>query len=381
MFKNTAVFLLVLFVVLPGCKNKNPTSTEKPSDGPAAVSDIIVDESAIWLATGSGLARSQDGGSSWTTYSQTDGLPRGGISALHIRDNEIWVAAGFDSLDLTAGGGLSYSPDYGQTWNYIPQPGPTPMQNVTYDIAVQNNTVWITSFGGGLKKSNDYGNSWEIVTPDTFEFDPLQHLNHRAFSVIAFENELWVGTAEGINRSLDGGETWQNFRHQNQSNAISGNFVVALKEQFLNGSYAIWAATRHTIDLEEFDAVSKSPDSGLNWHVFLNDVVAHNIAVSDSGVFVAAQEGLFHSPDGGITWRQDFQFVDSEKNIQFSSEEIFYVNYVDDPASDYFGLWVGGPEGLAHSLDNGNSWSIQVLDEWFESKTISLYLYKLKTSL
>jgi photosystem II stability/assembly factor-like uncharacterized protein len=235
----------------------------------------------------------------------------------------------------------------------VPQPGPTNVQNVTYDIALLDGTVWITSYGGGLQKSDNLGVTWEVVTPDTFFFDPLDNLNHRAFSAITVDSVLWVGTAGGINKSLDRGRTWVNFSHQNQPQPISGNFVVALAHQRYGGKDVLWGATVNAEDPNEFRAVSKSIDGGLSWSTTLEGEFAHNFAFDDSVVYVATDNGLFKSIDGGATWAVFPQVRDRASGEAFYSTEIFAAAVGADGA-----LWVGGSDGLAITRDNGLSWKI-----------------------
>ena len=41
---------------------------------------------------------------------------------------------------------------------------------------------------------------------------------------------VWIGTAGGINKTTDGGQSWVKFNHTNEASPISGNFVVALQQ-------------------------------------------------------------------------------------------------------------------------------------------------------
>lgn len=333
---------------------------KEPMPGLASnsVTDIVIYDGTIWLGTGGGLSRSTDGGLTWESFGQEHGLGKGGVSALAVRDDIIWVATSFDTLTadagkLPAGGGLSYSTDGGTTWNWLPQPGPTNVQNVTFDIALLDDTVWITSWGGGLRKSDNLGITWEVVTPDTFFFDPLGNLNHRAFSVIVVDTVLWVGTAGGINKSMDRGDTWVNFSHQNQPQPISGNFVVALAHQRTGGRDILWAATINAEDPDEFRAVSKSIDGGLSWTTTLEGIFAHNFAFDDSVVYVVADKGLFKSIDGGQTWAVFPPVRDRTTGEAFYTEEFFSVGVAANHA-----VWAGGPDGLAVTEDDGLNWRI-----------------------
>jgi len=321
-----------------------------------SVSDIVVHNGEIWLGTGKGLARSSDGGETWVTYTHANGLPRGGLASLAVSDSIIWVATAFDSLVpeglLPAGGGLAYSTDKGATWSYVEQPGPTPIQNITFDIALHPTGVWIASFGGGLQRTTNRGQSWEVVPPDSFFFDPLGNLNHRVFSVINAEGNLWVGTAGGVNKTLDGGNTWTNFSHQNQTQAISGNFVVALGQQKWRGREYLWAATVNAEAEDEFRAVSVSDDGGYSWHVSLEGEFAHNFAFDDSMAYAVSDNGLFRSNDFGHTWAKFPLIEDREAGERYLSNELFAAGVLGSR------LFAGGPDGLAFTDDEGANWRI-----------------------
>jgi len=323
-----------------------------------SVSDIAIFNDQIWLGTNKGLARSNDGGQTWMTYGYSSGLPRGGVSAIKVTDAIIWVATAFDSLTndfglLTTGGGLAYSLDDGATWARVPQPGATPVQNVTFDIALLENEVWITSFGGGLRRSSDLGQNWQIVVPDSFIFDPANRLNHVAFSVLNTDGILWVGTAGGVNKSPDRGETWTNFSHQNQSQPISGNFVRALAQQESGGKAYVWAVTVNAQDPEEQRGISVTEDGGYTWRTALLDESCWNFAFDDSVVYVCSDNGLFKSLDFGFTWARFPDLQDRDAGERFLSTQIFGAGVTSTHV-----LWAGGADGTAHTADGGATWTI-----------------------
>ncbi len=328
-----------------------------------SITDIaIVDDNTIWLGTGKGLAKTEDGGQTWRTYGEKDGIGRGGVSALAVTDEIIWVATAFDTLvrgeHTAAGGGLSYSIDKGATWNYIPQPFPrsnwTVINNVTYDIAIIDSTVWIASFGGGLMKSSDRGKNWVVQPPDNYNFNPDQYLNHRVFSLLAAGDTLWVGTAEGINVSYDAGKTWTSqFTHQNQQQPISGNFVVSLALQKIGNRKIIWAGTANAEDPNEVRATSWSADGGLTWKTGLPGKFAWNFAFDGETVYACTDSGLWKSPDAGETWDVFPQIIDQETREKFYTVEYYSVGVTPKKR-----LWVGSADGLAYTDNNGLTWSI-----------------------
>ncbi|UCE18020.1 MAG: hypothetical protein JSV84_14325 [Gemmatimonadota bacterium] len=316
--------------------------------------DILADDGTIWVATGNGLNKTTDGGQTWITYDHRNGLGRGGVSAIAIRNDIVWVATAYDTTvqgdDLPTGGGLSYSLNDGDTWTHIPQPGITPIQGLSYDIALTDSSIWLASFGQSLQFSADGGSSWTTRVPDRFPWDPLKYLNHRAFSVITTENDIWVGTAGGINRSSDGGRTWRNMNHDNAG--LSGNFVVALGEQKYDGKSVIWGATWKAEGPGEYYGVSKTENNGLTWKTSLKGEFVHNFAFDGSTVYAATDNGLMKSNDGGETWGTFPQMVDKDTGERIDWR-VFYSVRAHNGV-----LWAGGADGLAKTEDNGLSWTV-----------------------
>jgi ligand-binding sensor domain-containing protein len=362
---------------------------------------LAASRDTVWVGTASGLSMTSDG-LFWRHFTNTGNFDQKGISAIALNDCILWVASAFserrDDAVVPMGGGLHWTIDRGNTWTYVPQPTDVgtvdtllygvnriralavtvPQQNLTYDIALTDSIVWIASFAGMLRKSEDRGQTWgRVVLPpdnlnsispnDTLDFDLApsggalglrENLNHRVFAVHASDDStLWVGTAAGINKSTDGGTSWQRFSHQNQARPISGNFVVAINEQRYGAQRIIWAATVHALDPDEYQAVSFSDDGGRNWEVTLAGERAHNIAFQDSLVYVATDRGVFRSDDRGQTWLRSGSVTDVSNGQRFTSPVIYAVAARGDT------IWVGGPEGIAYTIDNsgqlfGTTWRV-----------------------
>ncbi len=327
----------------------------------STVTDLAAASSGLWLGTGRGLSRTADNGLSFQSFSREQGIGQGGVSALAVSDEIIWVATGFDSSTALGpqqtGGGLAYSTDSGQSWEWVPQPGEIPILNITFDIALRGEEVWITSFAGGLRKSTDLGVTWQIIPPDTLIFDPPTNRNHRAFSVINADGTLWVGTAGGINRSVDGGETWTNFNHQNQPEPISGNFVIAIAQQKYQDREIIWSAGRTTTiesgDSTEFQSVFYTEDQGFSWKTTLEGETIWNIASNQDLVYVASDNGLWISNDFGATWLL-FPAIENATGTQrVLSDNVFSVAPLSDGR-----LWVGSGDGVASTVNRGQTWEV-----------------------
>ena len=356
-----AVFLFAVSILLSAKSINNYRFDQaEPSHGPLGngITDIVGIDSDIWIGTGLGLSRFVNAAESFENYSDVEGVAKGSISALWASGDSIWIAAASDSFVASAeeslpyGTGFSFSGDAGATWTHFDQPGPTPIQNLCYDITVVNGVVWGASFGGGLLKSMDAGQTWEQVGPDTLIFDPNAYLNHRAFSVLNANGVLWVGTAGGVNKSEDNGAAWTNYNSSSQQNPISGDFVVALAFQQHEDKNIIWAATWKAEGQEEEYGVSKTENGGLTWSVHLAGVKAQNIAADGPNVYVATHEGLYKSPDYGETWYLFPPLVDERKDEKVYALE-FYSVFAQSGT-----IWAGSADGLARSSNNGYTWDI-----------------------
>ncbi|CUU01434.1 BNR/Asp-box repeat-containing protein [Candidatus Kryptobacter tengchongensis] len=361
------------------------------------VTNICICGDTVWIGTSKGLSRTTDGGKTWKNYFKTPEFGESKISAIACRDGIIWVALArtvkIDNNYFPEGLGLMYSTDGGETWTKVNQPiddkndtveiyginqiktlpVTTTINNIVYDIALTKNAVFIASFAGGLRKSTDMGKTWHrvVLPPDNlnqinpqdtlnFELNPVKNYNHRVFSVISVEDSIiWVGTADGINKSTDGGISWIKFNHQNQSSPISGNFVVALGNQKINIGNSekniIWGATINANDPNEYKALSFSEDGGNTWTTTLTGEFVHNIAFKDSIVYAVSDNGLWKTKNLGKTWEKAGKIVDpSSRHIIQTS--IFYSIGVQRDT-----IWAGSSDGLVKFIDSeifGENWKI-----------------------
>jgi hypothetical protein len=337
-----------------------------------SVNDIVVYRDSVWLGTEKGLSLATQHGTSWTNFGGTAPFDTKGISAIAVNDNILWVATGYNTNSngesIQTGGGYFYTINRGTNWNPIPQPVDTdysvkyysldgltltkflidtvifgvnkipslaitvPQQNITFDMAVTKNAVWTASWAGMLRKSTDNGATWQKVVlpsdllnhisstdtiPDSLSFflypysAGLGNYNHLVFSVLATsDSTLWVGTANGINKTTDGGNSWTKFNYSNQDSSISGDWVIALHEQAWSGNHILWAGTR-VVDTPQVSGISYSTNGGASWKTALLDESVNNITSKDSVVYAATGSGIFRSVFPFTQWTQNGVIYDS----------------------------------------------------------------------
>jgi hypothetical protein len=378
----------------PSLGSAQPTSNSPlPSN---SISHIAINGSYLWIGTGDGLARSLDGGRSWQSYVAVAQFAKPGIYAIATRGDTIWCATGYtkevNDQSVQTGTGYTYSVNNGQTWSGLPQPldGPAdsvviygsntvhflpivvPEQNVTFDVALTGNAVWIASWSSGLRISTDLGASWRrIVLPSRaknsikptdslgyYSLDPRRDNNFLAFAV-ATENDsvIWAGTAGGINKSTDGGASWVKFTRDNQLLHILSDWVIAIGIQRFGTLTRIWTTNWPAEGVGQEYGVSFSDDGGLSWSNFLRGTKAYDFAFKDSVVYVATDEGLYRTGDGGQSWTRNGTIVDNIFGHRLPSPAFLAVGVLADTV---FG---GTDDGLVKTIDNtshlfGESWEV-----------------------
>jgi hypothetical protein len=412
-------------------ENDSTTSTGLKSNIIAEIK--LMGDSLTWFGTGQGLAM-YDGNQLYSFLSIEDSLedlestnilPQGGIPAIAVKGDTLIVSFSGDNGSIQVGGGLVISYDAqdtsGISWEYFSQPVDAatdtikpfgegyyrclpvtvPEANVTYDSDIDQNFLWIASWAGGLRRYDlDEGN-WENIplpmdSQDSLslcegfeEIDPFGrpllsgyylnprdpadggNHNHKAFSVKAYGDTVWVGTANGINKGLlidewvqlDNGNQqllncieWEHYSFPNDG--LSGNFVVGIERQQWRGKTTIWAATMNADIPGETRGVSYTRDNGLTWNTTLLGERVYNIFAEDSLVLVSSQSGLWKSYDGE-NWAKYSPAIDTAFMVQSQIlTDIVYTSVLDDRKNEA-SLWIGTANGAANSSDlQGSSWDI-----------------------
>lgn len=371
------------------------TAASSPTQLGNSITDLITVGDTILLGSGKGLSISYDRGESWVNFYNHPDFGKEAISGLGYKNGLIWAATAHsiekDGQTLPEGSGFRFSVDGGQTWAKVSQPIDhkdsnkvyygintldalpitTAVNNITYDVAVTKDAVWIASFAGGLRRTTDKGKTWQrvVIPPDnlnsikptdtlSFDLSPVtgslgyqNNLNHRVFSVFAeTDSIIWVGTAGGINKSTDGGISWRKFSKQNQLNGISGNFVVAISGTKVGSSIHVYAASWKAEDLSEEYAISFTSDGGETWTHSNKTQRFHNFGFYNNIAYAAGTDGLFRTDNTGSSWIKAPVIVDSVTKQRIQTNTFYSV------ASQGNTIWIGSNSGLAKTTETGSPW-------------------------
>jgi photosystem II stability/assembly factor-like uncharacterized protein len=263
-------------------------------------------------------------------------------------------------------------------------------QNVTYDVAFSDSFVWIASWSSGLRKSSNLGHTWQrIVLPNDnrnsiaptdslgrYIMDPRQNNNFLMFSVfVQNDSAIWAGSAGGVNKSTDGGRSWSKFSSLNQQSHILGNWVIAIEGQQLDSVYRLWTTNwKADLDPNERYGVSYTDDGGRIWKNFLHDTKAYDFAFKDSIAYIATDDGVYRTADGGFSWTRSGSIVDKNSGQRITTSAVFAVGVVGDT------VYCGTNDGIAKTIDNdthpfGQSWEVLRSYRALGSTNFAAYAY------
>ncbi|MCL5267832.1 MAG: hypothetical protein M1469_07000 [Bacteroidetes bacterium] len=398
-------FLLSVLCVFAGANAQSLKETYKLDGQPSqpssnTVNQILITNGAVYLATNKGLNITTDGGSTFQKDFGTNGPTGVSTNAIAVKGDTIVTAVSTtfeqNGTSYPKGTGLYVSTDNGATWTHEPQsldslsdstvtfghnvlkalPITTEINNITYSLAFYGGYLYAANFAGGVRRSSDLGKTWHrvVLPPDylnyinadstySFQLSPIAgnittetNYNHEAFALYADgDSALYVGTADGVDKTTDNGFSWYKFNHQNEGSPMSGDFVVSINVQNYGGVHNIWAATVNANDPTEVPALSYTSDGGASWHYILRGHFFHSMAFQDSIVYGASDDGLFRTSDLGQTSEVMTNVLDPATNQQILSPAFYAV------ATEGDSVWVGSGDGTAIGIDNGGGFQ---LSQW-----------------
>lgn len=255
-------------------------------------------------ATGGGVWRTMDGGSTWENIS--DGYFGGSIGAVAVSEsdpNVIYVGEGEQTVrgNVSSGFGLWKSVDAGKTWQHI-----------------------------GLKDTKHIGRI--RIHPDNSDI-----------VYVAAMGDLYKPTeARGVYKSTDGGKTWQKKLFANKD---AGAVDLIIDPSNARNLYATtWNVRRTPYSFSSGgpgSGIWKSTDSGETWKELSGNkglpkgtlgIIGVTVSpVNSRRVFamVEAEEGgLFRSDDSGETWTK----VNDDRNLR--QRAWYYTRIYADPKNE-----------------------------------------------
>ncbi|MCD4681705.1 MAG: hypothetical protein K8R86_00365, partial [Bacteroidales bacterium] len=293
------------------------------------------------------IVKSIDGGDSWTYFNMTSVLPLG-WSVVNLMvdpdDSQVIFAIGNESFSNAA---VVATFNGGATWEN--RTGNLPVGKPYNKLTISEQDVYIAGgqlFGGqimGIYKTENYGQSWQNISTNF----PNKVSNAILIDPTNTDKMYVASEGDGVYFTLNGGITW------NFNTSGAGDNGAARCLLFEPGNTDVIYAGFLSL------AVCKSEDAALNWE-FANKGIAtlqtDDVEVNPNdpmNIFVGFEAensgGCYLSNDGGDTW----QLVEGLPGTRFSQ--------VTFGADETLYAWSNGPssiaqEGLYKSTDGGVTW-------------------------
>lgn len=257
--------------------------------------------------------RTKDGGAKWDTLQlPISAYYPGAVMCLASWGTRRMIASGYQGLILR-------SEDGGATWTEISQ-GPRLEINAMH--MVDANTGWVAGSNGTFAKTVDGGRHWVSQTA------PGGGTILRDIQFLSADTG-WASAYSSVYRTVDGGKTW------------------SAAEKGQGGDYFCFTDSRHGWAVGSFGMMRRTVDGGKNWTEMtgggstqFSDIhfgdERHGIAVGRGAVMVTR--------DGGDTWTT---VTMSKPSTQWRT-----VRMLDSSSA-----WLGGDnDSLYHSEDGGLTW-------------------------
>ncbi len=345
------------------------------------INDFALQDGYTWVATDSGLSRSENNGVSYRSYFQSDGLTNNYTSAVAAAGDFV-ICAGYDD-ELDEGTGFAFSTDFGTTWEQSLPTQAVGADKRVGDIAItvygdSDLVIWAACTAGGLIRSMDSAQTWEQVVLDADELSPDSAFN-QIFSLKASYPFPDVSPCTDADTLLmlvgSGGGLWT-FKipcpysgaiespelHRLDDIQLAGRKVAAVDANYWvteeEDTVYEWALATHPFEGQGAIAVLLSQDYGNTWKTTLASEKANDLIYTDSTIWAATDEGLRRYNRSANSW---IPVELGDIDVEDLALDTVLTSLLFNSADVYF--WVGSANGLATSR-NGlpNSWSIDTVN-------------------
>jgi photosystem II stability/assembly factor-like uncharacterized protein len=311
----------------------------------------------IFVGTGSGLFRSQDGGKTWRSLHE--GLRDENIRALALSPSAPnMIYAGTSK-------GIFLSEDGGDHWTdwFEESSGLSNMDIQDLVIHPEKPELLFAATSGGLFVSMDEGDIWELV------FEGSLAKESRDVRFVRFSSKthsLYIGTADGVFKSADGGKHWDKKWEGALPSPLS---LVSLDTD----PEFIYAGTR--------DGLYKSYNRGITWiHDTIPDEAVRQLLVDPKNtthIYMGTARHIFVSPDGGDTWTS----LDIKEGDGATLDNLTLISSARKSSPT---LIAGTSKGLFISKNGGRTWEETSLATTIQQKSgghLKMDLVKLMTEI
>ncbi len=334
-------------------------------------------------ATGGGLWKTTDGGTTWrpVTDGQVESASVGAVDVCDLDPDVVWIGMGEVQLrgNVQPGDGVYRSTDAGKTWEHVGLEAARNIGRVRIDPA-DCNTVWVAALGHygdpnperGVYKTTDGGETWErvlFVDENTGAADLVLDPNDPN-TVFAGMWDVWRkpwglksgGPGSGLYRTTDGGDTWQELSDApGMPDGVLGKVGVAVSPVDGQRVYAV-------VEADE-GGVFRSDDRGETWERVNDERKLRQRAFYYTRIYADPQErdvvyvlntAFYRSEDGGETFPRSIRV----------------------PHGDNHDLWIapGDNQRMINANDGGANVSFNGGETWTDQDYATAQFYHVITT-
>jgi len=333
----------------------NPTD-ESPvwetvfNDTPASsiFADVVVtdptNDSVVFTNSAMTIARSTDGGLSWTDSYE-------GITSVRIYD--ISQATDLNTVWMSANGGLAHSSNFTEetpTWNYpiLPLPGASNIHAVW--VNPEDTNVVLAGLSTTINKSIDGGANWTTVTAPAFEGNICDIVadpdTSSTLYAINCNDDLTGPDSGGVFMTTDMGDTWTDL-------SVPGN--VSVISLAVSETGMVYAGMGGDAEVNYVYAYDGSSWSELSGDFTGSDITTLVVNPNDPDTLYLTSDHLYISTDAGATWElfgEGLEMVNNLRSLTIQTTTTPLTMYVT-------GMDMSTQDGVIYkSSDEGKTWSL-----------------------
>ena len=289
--------------------------------------------------TKGGIARTTDGGRSWSRVA-------GVLDAYSITSIALSPVASGTVLVSTDEGGVFRSTDNGQSWTELTDYGTVAdLTTVTVKDPSNPNLLFVGTEGYGVQASTDGGKTFVPRATGLGNYN----VNALAFDPVT-PTTMYAGTDAGIYKSTNSGSTWT------PTAQGTGRITDIVVDTDGGSGRLIWGTV-------EGLGVARSLDQGATFQVFstgLASLELTSLEVDHTGTgrliwgTTKGGDGVVYSDDNGVTWK-------SAAGNGLTNRDVNDVKVQSGSGRLIWGtgrlIWATTDNGVFYSRDGGQSWT------------------------
>jgi len=302
-------------------------------------------DGGLWVTT--------DSGTSWST--KTDGLASLGVSAIAIDPGTpatIYIGTGDRDNNDATGIGVLKSTNGGSSWSS----SNSGMGNAVVSkiiIDPQKTSILLAATSAGIYRSTNSGGSWTKTSSSTGFYKDIVFKPHNP-------NVVYATAGGGFFRSSNNGVSWSQISSglTSASRGVIGVTPADTNRVYFitTGTYTFSYCYISTNGGTSFRTKSTSPNimdysdngSGTGGQAWYDLCVAADTA--NAGTIYVGGINVFKSQDSGATWTVSAHWVGTGVPVIHADIHVFAINPLNNR------LYTGDDGGIAYTANGGTSW-------------------------